>query len=45
MVPVITGALADRFGLQAALIAPICCYACISAYGVASLRGAFDAKA
>jgi FHS family L-fucose permease-like MFS transporter len=44
VVPVITGALADRIGLQAALIAPICCYACISAYGVASLRGAFEAR-
>lgn len=39
VVPVITGALADRIGLQAALIAPIACYACIAAYGLASLRG------
>lgn len=38
VVPVITGALADRIGLQAALIAPIACYACIAAYGLTSLR-------
>ncbi|GJD36509.1 sugar MFS transporter [Methylobacterium aerolatum] len=40
VVPVITGALADRVGLQAALAAPIACYACIALYGFVSLRGA-----
>ncbi|MCJ2014347.1 sugar MFS transporter [Methylobacterium sp. J-076] len=39
VVPVITGALADRIGLQPALIAPIACYACVAAFGLASLRG------
>ncbi len=44
VVPVITGALADRIGLQAALVAPILCYLCITAYGLVALRGAFDGK-
>jgi FHS family L-fucose permease-like MFS transporter len=44
VVPVITGALADRIGLQAALVAPIACYACIALYGVASLRGGRGAR-
>ncbi len=44
VVPVITGALADRIGLQAALVAPILCYLCIAAYGLVALRGAFDGK-
>lgn len=39
VVPVLTGALADRIGLQAALVAPIACYACIALYGAVSLRG------
>ena len=42
VVPVITGALADRFGLQVALAAPILCYACVAAYGLAALRSLAD---
>ena len=45
VVPVITGALADRIGLQAALVAPILCYACIAAFGLASLRSLAGPKA
>ena len=36
VVPVITGLLADRFGLSPALSAPVLCYLCIAGYGLAN---------
>ena len=42
IIPVITGALADRVGLSLALVAPAVCYVLIALYGFTS-RGAGEA--
>lgn len=40
IIPVITGALADRVGLGLALLAPVVCYVLIAVFGLASRRKA-----
>jgi len=44
VVPLATGALADRFGLGVALSAPVLCYLCIVAYALAASRDALGAQ-
>lgn len=42
IIPVITGALADRFGLGLALLAPVVCYVLIAMFGLSSRRRAAE---
>ncbi|MBQ1541986.1 glucose/galactose MFS transporter [Caulobacter sp. CCUG 60055] len=44
VVPLITGALADHFGLALALTAPILCYGWICAYGLLTRSGVLDRR-
>jgi len=45
IVPLITGALADRVGLALALLAPAACYLWIAAYGLLAHAGRLDRSA
>ena len=39
ILPVVTGAVADRFGIATALLVPVLCYLWILAYGILAARG------
>jgi fucose permease len=39
ILPVVTGAVADRFGIAIALLVPVLCYLWILAYGILMARG------